>query len=90
MGPDDEILFGRARDESRSSYDRIIALGRDVTAELKLRAFALSMAEFELHGATLASLHRWYPNEPRVRSALAGWEHLSLQLTAAGVPIILS
>lgn len=65
MTPDDEILFGRVVDDSRTCSD-----GAD----------AFAIAEFELHGATLRSLMRWYPNEARVLAALAEWELSSIQL----------
>lgn len=73
MEPDDEILFGRTLDESRECAERIATLN----------GLAFDRAEFELHGATLSSLARWYPDEPRVRRAVLEWglEDLRLRST---------
>jgi len=86
MAPDDEILFGRAADESKSSYERAGALAREACTGLPPSDLALALAEFELHGATLRSLMRWYPEELRVRNALADWELLGVQLQTYLVP----
>jgi len=86
MAPDDETIFFSVRDESRSSWERL-KQSRD-SASGPLRADqAVALAEFELHGATLRSLLRWYPNEDRVRAALANWEILSLELGSQGLPV---
>ena len=86
MAPDDEILFGRVLDETHSSYERVEGLRGGgavvVTAEL-----AVAVAEFQLHGATLRLLRRWYPLEDRVREALADWEILGVALSSRGLTI---
>lgn len=82
MAPDDEILFGRVEDESQSSFERVAALARQAHMGSMPADLALAIAEFELHGATLRSLLRWYPEETRVRAALADWELFGLQLNA--------
>lgn len=68
MTPDDEIVFGRVLDDFRACDN-----GAD----------ALATAEFELHGATFRSLLRWYPDDARVRAAVAEWELSSIQLGAS-------
>jgi hypothetical protein len=85
MQPDDEIVLGRALDESRDSLRLIeslqAALHRDGlerfnrTADLNVTA-----AEFELHGATLHRLADWYPNEAQVQRAVQEWERLRSSL----------
>ncbi|HEY1977636.1 MAG TPA: hypothetical protein VGG89_13875 [Candidatus Baltobacteraceae bacterium] len=84
MAPDDEILFGRVRDEVRTSYERV----QDSRTFGALGAgLALALAEFELHGATLRSLRGWYPYEEHIGVALADWELLSLSLTSQGLAV---
>ena len=87
MAPDDEILFGRVEDESQSSYERVASLANQAHMGSAPSDLALALAEFELHGATLRSLLRWYPDESRVRNALADWELLDVQLRARRVVI---
>jgi hypothetical protein len=87
MAPDDEILFGHAVDESRYSYEHVEALSRQAYESPLPPDVALAMAEFELHGATLRSLMRWYPDEVRVRKALVDWELFSSRLTSSGLPV---
>jgi hypothetical protein len=82
MSPDDEILLGHAADESRYSYERVRALARQAHESSPPPDLALAMAEFELHGATLRSLLRWYPDEAHVRKTLADWELFSVQLSS--------
>jgi hypothetical protein len=86
VAPDDETLFFHVRDESRSSWERVKHF-RDSSSAALTPDLAVTLAEFELHGATLRSLLRWYPEEDRVRTALADWEVLSLQLASQGLPI---
>lgn len=90
MSPDDEILFGHVVDESRYSYERVNALARLAHAGSPPPDLALAIAEFELHGATLRSLLRWYPDEAPVRKAFMGWELLNVRLATSGLPITLS
>lgn len=79
MEPDDEIVFGRALDESRACLERIECLRRDVALVTVggdvycAGALEIALAIFELHGATLLSLAKWYPAEPRVRLAALEW-----------------
>ncbi|HKE36619.1 MAG TPA: hypothetical protein VKB39_04260 [Candidatus Baltobacteraceae bacterium] len=86
MAPDDEILFGRVADESRTSYEQVEHLRRlaqdVITADL-----AVARAEFELHGATLRLLRNWYPHEERVQAALADWELRSFGLRSMGLAV---
>jgi hypothetical protein len=72
MQPDDEIVFGRSLDESRACLERIATVSREQASDL-----AFARAEFELHGATLRSLAKWYPDEPRVTDAVREWELMS-------------
>jgi hypothetical protein len=93
MEPDDDIILGRALDESRACLERIeslrrrratvtsVARGTDAGSEL-----TLALANFELHGATLHSLARWYPAETRVRLAALEWELLSVRLSIRTSP----
>jgi hypothetical protein len=90
MTPDDEILFGHVADESRSSFERVTALAGRAHAGSLPPDLALAVAQFELHGATLRSLLRWYPDEARIRKALMDWELFSVQLATNGLPITLS
>jgi hypothetical protein len=71
MQPDDEIMFGRVLDDSRACSERIDAVRREPRELARVRAF------LELHGATLRSLAKWYPCEPRVRDAVAEWQVLA-------------
>ncbi len=80
MEPDDEVVFGRALDESRARFEQIQSL-RAASAEAvplegsdRFADLILAMAAFELHGATLRSLAHWYPKEERVRLAALEWE----------------
>lgn len=79
MTADDEILFGYAWDESRWTYERVKRL-RAGAEEGITRDLAFALADFELQGATLQSLRRWYPDEDRVREAVADWESLTTEL----------
>jgi len=90
MTPDDEILFGHAVDESRLSYERLNGLARQTYATSPSPDLPLAIARFELHGATLRSLRRWYPDEGRIRKALMDWELFSVQLATSGLAITLS
>ena len=74
MEPDDEIVFGRALDETRQCAERIDSL--------RGSALAMDLAEFELHGTTLQWLAKWYPDEPRVRRAVLEWNLEDLRLEA--------
>jgi hypothetical protein len=75
MQPDDEIVFGRSLDESRACAERIEAPGREPASEL-----VFTRAELELHGATLRSLAKWYPDDPRVQHAVTEWELLAAKV----------
>jgi hypothetical protein len=75
MQPDDEIVFGRSLDESRACAERIEAPDRERTIDL-----TFTRAELELHGATLRSLAKWYPDEPRVQRAVTEWETLAARV----------
>jgi hypothetical protein len=75
MQVDDEIIFGRVLDETRQCGERI-------ESSLAPADVAMSLAEFELHGATLRSLARWYPEEPRVRLSVLEWDLMALRLAA--------
>jgi hypothetical protein len=86
MTTDDEIVFLHVRDESRSTYDRLEKL-RNAALDAVTPDLAFALAEFELHGATLRSLRRWYPLDDRVRQTLANWEVLSLELASRGLPV---
>ncbi len=80
MEPDDEVVFGRALDESRARFEQIQSLRAASAGALPLEGsdrFAdliLAMAAFELHGSTLHRLAQWYPKEERVRLAALEWE----------------
>jgi hypothetical protein len=79
MQPDDEVVFGRALDGSRDRCEQIEhlqeALERDAAARPAVSVdLTLAMAAFELHGATLRSLAKWYPGEDRVQLAALEWE----------------
>jgi len=81
MAPDDEVVFGRACDESISSFELVQRLVNEAgprSAEL-----SLAVAEFELHGATLKNLVRWYPDEAHIRTALIDWELLDTRLSGS-------
>ena len=73
MEPDDEIVFGRTLDETRQCAERIESLRGGGT-------LAMDLAEFDLHGTTLQSLAKWYPDEPRVRRAVLEWNLEDLRL----------
>jgi hypothetical protein len=75
MQPDDEIVFGRTLDESRACLERIETLSREPASDL-----VFTRAEFELHGATLRSLAKWYPDERRVHDAVTEWELLAAKV----------
>jgi hypothetical protein len=88
---DDEIMFGRALDESRACAERIEAFRSRSSAGstagsqcLTAGTLALDIAAFELHGATLRSLARWYPDEPRVGLAVAEWVDREREVAGAG------
>ena len=87
MTPDDEILFGHVADESRSSFERLNALAHRAHAGSLPPDLALAVAQFELHGATLRSLLRWYPNEARIRKALLDWELYAVGLRTSGLAV---
>lgn len=86
MAPDDEILLSHASDESQFSYERVQSL-RNLRRGGAPSDLTFALAEFELHGATLRSLRGWYPQESRVRAALADWEILTLALQSQGLPV---
>jgi hypothetical protein len=69
MQPDDDIMVGRALDESHECLERM--QGERAGDLVFVRA------EFELHGATLRSLAKWYPDEARVEAAVREWECLA-------------
>jgi hypothetical protein len=75
MQPDDEIVFGRSLDESRACVERIESPDRQEARDL-----IFTRAELELHGATLRSLAKWYPDEPRVQRAVTEWEFLAAKV----------
>jgi hypothetical protein len=75
MLPDDEIVFGRSLDDSRACLERIETLSREQAIDL-----VFTRAEFELHGATLHSLAKWYPDEARVSDAVMEWESLAAKV----------
>jgi hypothetical protein len=79
---DDEIIFNRALDDSRACVARIELLRTDekMNDHLPGNDLICAIAEFELHGATLCSLNRWYPNEQRVKFALLEWRLLKARL----------
>ncbi|MBV8153855.1 MAG: hypothetical protein JO029_09265 [Candidatus Eremiobacteraeota bacterium] len=87
MAPDDEIIFGHVADEIEGSFDRVERLAHQAESGEAPSDLAVALAVFELHGATLKALMRWYPEEPRIRAALADWELSTVQLSARGVPI---
>ncbi len=84
MQPDDEIVLGRALDESRDSLRLIeslrAALNRDDLGSNRSAELNLTAAEFELHGATLHRLADWYPNDAQVQQAVQEWERLRSSL----------
>lgn len=80
MRSDEEMLFGRVRDEIDSSYERAALLTLGLTEPSVPDELGLALGMFELHGATLRTLSRWYPKEACVRDALRGWELLSFSL----------
>jgi hypothetical protein len=82
MAPDDEILFGHVADDVQHSFERVDRLANQAVGGDPPPDLALALAEFELHGATLRSLVRWYPDEIRVRAALADWELTSDRISA--------
>jgi predicted anti-sigma-YlaC factor YlaD len=84
MTPDDEVLFGHVCDDCRSCFERVERL---TIAEASGADLALALAEFELHGASLRCLARWYPDEKRVRLALTEWELSSVQLSSRGFAV---
>ena len=90
MQVDDEVVFGRALDESRAGFEQIESLRRalmqsdPVAVNPHLCAdLTLATALFELHGATLRCLATWYPSEDRVRLAALEWERSSSELARA-------
>jgi hypothetical protein len=87
MAPDDEVLFGRVCDDSRSSFERVERLVSEALERAASAELAIALAEFELHGATLRSLLQWYPDETLVRSALIDWELSNFKLASKGLPI---
>ena len=74
MSSDDEILFAQVRDDSDSSFRRVQCLVQEPIQDSTSHELALTLAEFELHGDTLRTLTRWYPDDERVRNALEDWE----------------
>jgi len=83
MWPDEEVVFARAIDESRSERDRIESLRADFDASNgTTEGFRLdgelvrALSMFELHGATLRRLADWYPNDARVWRAAQEWDVL--------------
>ena len=86
MTTDDEILFGRVSDETRSSYERVQRLRVSGTSAVS-PDLGITLAEFELHGSTLRSLRRLYPREDRVNAVLAEWQRLSLKLASQGLSV---
>jgi len=87
MWAEDEAVFARAVDESRSGCDRIVALRGDLaagtgTAERAglVAELMLALSMFELHGATLRRLTDWYPDEGRVRRGAQEWNLLQLRV----------
>ncbi|HZZ00566.1 MAG TPA: hypothetical protein VFE36_13435 [Candidatus Baltobacteraceae bacterium] len=86
MTPDDEILFGHVQDECPTSYERVAALARQANTGSAPSDLALALAVFELHGATLRSFMGWYPDDTRVRAALADWELFGANLGATLTP----
>jgi hypothetical protein len=80
-------VFGRVRDEICSSFERAEASVREASGHSRPPNLVLALAEFELHGASLRSLARWYPDESRVRKAVLDWEFLASRLAANGLPV---
>lgn len=85
MSTDDEILFGQVRDDSTSSFLRVQLLVREPTTDSASRELALTLAEFELHGATMQALSRWYPDDQRVRNAFEDWDVFNRDLMSLGL-----
>lgn len=86
MTTDDEILFGHVSDETRSSYERVQRLRVSGSGAVS-PDLGISLAEFELHGATLRSLSRLYPREDRISAVLADWQRLNLKLASQGLSV---
>ena len=89
MEPDDEVIFGRALDESRTCSSRIESLRLDLAAvpagpqsHPLVTDLTLAVAEFELHGSTLRTLAKWYPEEARIPPAVLEWERSKISLGA--------
>jgi hypothetical protein len=85
MSTDDEILFGQVRDDSTSSFLRVQYLVREPISDSSSRELALTLAEFELHGATMWTLTRWYPDDQRVRHAFEDWDSFNRDLMSLGL-----
>jgi hypothetical protein len=90
MRSEDEVIFGRALDETRACLEQLAAPTREgalvaVHAERSARRQdpALGIGVFYLHGATFRSLAKWYPEDERIRHALLNWELSSLRLAWA-------
>ncbi len=85
MQIDDEVIFGRALDESRECLARIESLRSEPALAIAANArqpesLEAALAEFELHGSTLRSLAQWYPNERRIRLGFFEWELFNFRL----------
>ena len=85
MSTDDEILFGQVRDDSDSSFLRVQCLVREPISDSRSRELALTLAEFELHGATIRTLTCWYPEDERVRHAFEDWDFHNRDLMSKGL-----
>jgi hypothetical protein len=60
--------------------DDEILFGRVVDEMNAPNEAEMTPADFQLHGATLRSLARWYPEEGRVRRSLVDWDRMALAL----------
>lgn len=87
MLTDDEILLGRVRDEIGSSYERAATLALELFEPPAPDELLMALGLFELHGATLRTLGRWYPDQTCVRDAIFEWELQSFRLKAKGLTI---
>jgi hypothetical protein len=87
MRSEDEVIFGRALDETQAWLEQMGVSRREtalVTAHREQPArssdSALGLGVFHLHGATFRTLAKWYPEDERIRHALLDWELASLRL----------
>jgi hypothetical protein len=87
MRSEDEVIFGRALDETQAWLEQLAVPRRETALvtgqpEHAPRSHdpALGLGVFQLHGATFRTLAKWYPDDERIRHALLNWELSSLRL----------